>query len=188
MTAIRMPVRVPQPLGSMRRGPVLARRCDGAPPYGQDRLTLPNAHRPAMSRRPPGLETATGGQMRIGIIGAGNVGSSIARAAQSAGHDVVLTATDADKARQVAESVGGSTADGNAQLAREADLVVLAVPWGAVPAIAGEISGGVDGKVIIDATNPIKADFSGLDTTTTSGAEQVQQMLRGASVVKAFNT
>src|SRR3569832_2865525 len=70
-------------------------------------------------------------EMRIAILGAGNVGSAVARAAAKAGHQVVLTAPSGDKARAVATEVGGTAVESNQQAVADADMVVLGVPCGA---------------------------------------------------------
>ena len=126
--------------------------------------------------------------MKIAIVGAGAVGSAVARAVTAAGHSVVITASDHNQARGVAAKVGGSAAASNAEASREAELVILAVPFTAVDQVAREIADAVRGKVVVDATNPLKSDYSGLAVTDRSGAEQVQEKLPGATVVKAFNT
>ncbi|MFN3752353.1 MAG: NADPH-dependent F420 reductase, partial [Thiobacillus sp.] len=68
------------------------------------------------------------------------------------------------------------------------DTVILAVPYAALPAIAQSVPDW-QGKVLIDATNPLAPGLSGLLVgTTTSGAEELAKLARGARVVKAFNT
>jgi hypothetical protein len=126
--------------------------------------------------------------MKIAVIGAGNVGTALARAAATAGYEVVVSAVDPEHARAVADRVGGVSAPSNSAAVQDADVVALAVPYGAVDALAREIGSALVGKVVIDATNPLKPDFSGLAVTDRSGAEVVQEKLPGASVVKAFNT
>jgi predicted dinucleotide-binding enzyme len=69
-----------------------------------------------------------------------------------------------------------------------ADAVVLAVPWQAVPEVLAEI-GPLAGRVLIDCTNPLRADFSGIEVGhVSSAAEQIAQWSPQARVVKAFNT
>jgi hypothetical protein len=126
--------------------------------------------------------------VKIAIIGAGKVGSAIARAGVRTGHAVTLTAADADTARRVAGQVGVSAAGSNAAAAQDADVVVLAVPFAAVSSVAEEIHDAAAGKIVIDATNPLKADSSGLLTGERSAAEELQDLLPAAAVVKAFNT
>ena len=126
--------------------------------------------------------------MRIAIIGAGNVGSAVAGAARHAGHEVVISATSHDKAAKVAAEVGAQATASNVAAVEGADIVVLAVPWGAALAVVDEIAATVGTRVIVDATNPLKADYSGLATGERSGAEEVQSHAPNAKVVKAFNT
>jgi NADPH-dependent F420 reductase len=127
--------------------------------------------------------------MKVGIIGTGNVGTALARAFGEAGHNVTLTARDAEKTEAVASVVGASTAPTTRELVRDADIVVLAVPWDSVEEIAREIAPVSSGKIVIDVTNPAKPDWSGpLFAGTSSGAEELAGWLPDAHVVKAFNT
>jgi predicted dinucleotide-binding enzyme len=75
-----------------------------------------------------------------------------------------------------------------ASAAQSADIVVLAVPFDAAGDVI-EAAGGFAGKIVVDITNPMKADFSGLTIGhTTSAAEEIQKRAPQAKVVKAFNT
>ena len=126
---------------------------------------------------------------RIAIIGTGNVGSAVGAAATKAGYDVVFAGKDADKAETVAEDAGGSAVTTPREAVAGADIVVLAVPYSAVEDVAREIAPVAAGKIVIDPTNPLKADYSGLATDPgTSGAEHIATLLPDARVVKAFNT
>jgi 8-hydroxy-5-deazaflavin:NADPH oxidoreductase len=126
--------------------------------------------------------------MKVAIIGAGNVGKALATSITRAGHDVTLTAKNRERAAEAARQIGASTADGNAAAVADADLVILAVPFvGAADEVTDDIRDGVAGKTVIDVTNPLKPDYSGL-ATDTSAAEEFQKLLPGASVIKAFNT
>ncbi len=127
--------------------------------------------------------------MRIAIIGAGNVGGGLGRAAVKAGHDVVLTAAHADKAQTVASDIGATAAESNMAAVDGAQVVVLAVPGADAPAVAAEIAPALAaGAVVVDATNPMNATFTDLAIEGTSGAEAVQRAAGSAPVVKAFNT
>ena len=125
--------------------------------------------------------------MKIAVIGAGNVGSAVARAVTRAGHSAVVAASDPDHARSVAEQVGATATD-VAEAAGAADVVVLAVPFTAVADVAGQLGNAVAGKIVIDATNPLNAEMTAMVVTDRSGAEEVAAQLHGARVVKAFNT
>ena len=84
--------------------------------------------------------------------------------------------------------VGAKAADSNADAVRDAQIVVLAVPGLAVSGIADELGSALDGKVVVDSTNPINETFDDLFTTGRSSAEELQDKLPNAKVVKAFNT
>ena len=127
--------------------------------------------------------------MNIAIIGSGNVGSALGSSLVSAGHRVTVTARDSVKATTVAVQIGASVVPSALAAAEAADVIVLAIPYGAVESVAKEIAAAVSGKVVIDTTNPLKADYSGLATDGgPSGAERIAAQLPGARVVKAFNT
>lgn len=127
--------------------------------------------------------------MKIAIIGTGNVGSALGGSLIRAGHDVTFAARDAARTRRVASELGAAAANSPAEAARGADAIVLAVPFGAVEAVASEIAPAATGKVVVDVTNPLKPDYSGLATEGgPSAAERVAASVPTATVVKAFNT
>jgi NADPH-dependent F420 reductase len=127
--------------------------------------------------------------MKVGIIGAGNMGSAFARRLSAAGHDVFIASRDIEDARKVATSVGANVrAVPQQQLADSADVVIAATPY-QQQADALRASGSLDGKAVIEISNPLKPDMSGLAVGfTTSAAEEVAKTVRGARIVKAFNT
>lgn len=126
--------------------------------------------------------------MKIGIIGAGNVGGGLAGAAITAGHDVVLSASNPSSAQQVAARTGATAVHSNAEAVEGADLVVLAVPGSSVAGIAAELAEALAGKIVVDATNPVNDTYTDLTTAGVSSAELLQQQLPGATVVKSLNT
>jgi predicted dinucleotide-binding enzyme len=121
--------------------------------------------------------------MRVAVIGVGNIGGALASALTDAGHDVVVAASNAEKATQAAAGLECEPAASPGQAAAGADAVVLAVPFGAVAEVVDEIRDEVDGKPVIDVTNSQSVIESG-----RSNAEQIQEQLPQAHVVKAFNT
>ena len=125
----------------------------------------------------------------IGIIGAGNMGAAFAKRLAAAGHRIAITATNPANAEQAAQAAGnGARAVAAADVARGADLLILAVPYTAA-ADALRAAGDVAGKTVIDIANPGKPDFSGLAIGhTTSAAEELQRAVPQVKVVKAFNT
>jgi predicted dinucleotide-binding enzyme len=127
--------------------------------------------------------------MKVGIIGAGNMGSAFARRLSAAGHDVFITSRDIEDAKKVAASVGPKVrAVPQQQLAENVDLVIAATPF-ANQADALRASGRIEGKPVVEISNPLKPDMSGLAVGhTTSAAEEIAKATQGAKVVKAFNT
>ena len=127
--------------------------------------------------------------MDIAIIGAGNVGKALATSSVRAGHHVTISASGQGSAARAAEATGADAAATNREAVEGADVVVLAVWYASVDDVLAELGpDALDGKVVIDTTNPVKADLSGLLFDGTSAAERLQAKLPGASVVKAFNT
>lgn len=122
-------------------------------------------------------------QMRVGIIGAGSVGTALGRGLAGAGHEVVFGVRDV----AAAKPFEGARADTVRGAVGAADAVLLATPWAAVED-ALSAAGDLSGKVLIDATNPIGPGFTLALGHTTSGAERVASLAKGVRVVKAFNT
>lgn len=127
--------------------------------------------------------------MSISIFGTGNMASGLAVLFAKAGHQVTVASRDETKARSVAAELGnGIGAASFSEAAANAEVVVLAVPYDAAKDVI-EAAGGLAGKVVVDITNPLAADYSGLTVGhTTSAAEEIQKSAPAAKVVKAFNT
>jgi predicted dinucleotide-binding enzyme len=129
--------------------------------------------------------------MRIAVIGAGNVGGALGRLWASKGHDIVFGVREprSPTVSSLIQSVGGhARAASVAEAVQASEVLVLAVPW---PAAEQAIRSGGDlsGKTLIDCTNPLNADISGLTVgTSDSAGEQVARWAQNAKVIKAFNT
>jgi hypothetical protein len=127
--------------------------------------------------------------MKVAIIGTGNVGSAIGGTLARAGHDVVFAGRDQDEVQRIAQTVGAEAAASPAAAVNAADVAILAIPWGAVDDVTRDIRDASDDTVVVDVTNPLTSDYSGLATTGgPSAAETVAQRLPRAHVVKALNT
>jgi 8-hydroxy-5-deazaflavin:NADPH oxidoreductase len=127
--------------------------------------------------------------MKVAIIGAGNVGKALAGSMARAGHDVTISASTPESAQEAARQTGADAASSNVEAVEAAEVVVLAVPYvSAGPEVADEIRDAANGRTVIDVTNPVTPDYSGLATEGSSAAEDFQRRLPGARVVKAFNT
>ena len=122
----------------------------------------------------------------VTIIGAGNMGAAIAGVVTKGGNTVQVLSTNPEKASAtipaathgaVGESITG-------------DVVILALPYGAVDDVLSQYAGRLDGKVVVDLTNPV--DFATFDSLVvpagSSAAAVIAETLPGSSVLKAFNT
>jgi predicted dinucleotide-binding enzyme len=125
--------------------------------------------------------------MNITIVGYGNMGSALAQGLVKAGHNVVVTGKSPAKANEAAAKAGARALP-VAEAAAGADLILATAPYNA-QADAVLALGDLNGKTVVDISNPLKADMSGLQVGhSTSAAEEIAKRLPGAKVVKAFNT
>jgi predicted dinucleotide-binding enzyme len=129
--------------------------------------------------------------MRIAIVGAGNVGTTLGAGWAKAGHQIVYgvrNPTDAGVGRRVASTGPTARTLTVAGAVAASEVVLLATPWTATQEALAS-AGPVAGKIVLDCTNPLKSDLSGLSVgLTSSGAEHVAGWAPGARVVKIFNT
>jgi len=126
--------------------------------------------------------------MNITIIGTGNMGKAFAKRMLAAGHAVSIVARNQDKAASLTTLMPGLKAVSQAQAAVGADALIVATAYAdAVPAL--KALGELSGKVIVDISNPLSADYMSLTVGhSTSAAEEIAAAVPGAAVVKAFNT
>jgi len=128
--------------------------------------------------------------MNVAILGAGSVGGTLGRLWAAKGHSITFGVPDpgGDKVKKALKDLKGARATNNREAAASADVIALCTPW-PVAQDAVQSAGDLTGKILIDATNPLANDLSGLVVgLTTSAAEQVQGWAPRAKVVKAFNT
>lgn len=129
--------------------------------------------------------------MKIAILGAGNVGGTLATAFAVKDHEIILGVRDpeASKYKELAERIGhGARVDSVRGAADAADAVLLATPWAATQSVLEQAAGVLDGKIVMDCTNPIEPGFKLALGHSTSGGEMVAAWAKGAYVYKVFNT
>jgi predicted dinucleotide-binding enzyme len=125
--------------------------------------------------------------MRIGVIGAGHIGGNCARQAIKAGHEVKLSfARDPAKLEELASGLGERASTGTVKDAVAfGEIVILAVPWGAIPEALAQ-AGDLTGKLVIDTTNQFGSGPKP-EPGQTAAAFNAQRMA-GVRYVKSFNT
>ncbi len=128
--------------------------------------------------------------MKIAVLGTGRMGGGLARLWAKAGEDVIVGSRDAAKAQALAAEIAkgqpGARVQGvdNAGAAKAGEVVVLAVPYKQIAPLLRKLKPALKGKVVMDISNPLKPDFSGLTTRpTTSAAEEIAKLLGKATPV-----
>ncbi len=126
----------------------------------------------------------------ISIIGTGGMAAAIGGRTAKAGYTVEVISRNPAKARALADKLAAKATTGTYGAAPAGDIVILAVPYSSAAAVVAEYGDALDGKVIIDVTNPVAPDMAGLVTPHgSSGAQEIAKGApAGAHVVKAFNT
>jgi predicted dinucleotide-binding enzyme len=126
----------------------------------------------------------------ISIIGSGSMAAAIGSRIAKAGYTVEVISRDPAKARALADRLAAGATTGTYGAAPAGDIVILAVPYSGAAAAVADHGDALDGKVIVDVSNPVSPDLTGLVTPHgSSGAQETAKGLpAGAHIVKAFNT
>lgn len=129
-------------------------------------------------------------KMKIGIVGSGNVGSNIGASWVRAGHEVMFSSLDIEHDKALAARLGGGARAGTPrEAATFGDVVMISVPYHALPAVGKDLADAYKGKVVIDTNNP----FTHRDGETGKWALEKgaglasRELLPGARIVRAFN-
>jgi hypothetical protein len=126
--------------------------------------------------------------MKIGIIGAGSIGGNLGRGWAKAGHEIRFGVRKPEAAAELVAECGERAQATDVQTAAAfAEVVVVSTPYNALPEVVSSL-GDLEGKVIVDATNPVAWDKGPTHGSSTSAAEEIAAAAPGARVVKAFNT
>ncbi|MBC7807010.1 MAG: NAD(P)-binding domain-containing protein [Akkermansiaceae bacterium] len=127
--------------------------------------------------------------MKIGIIGAGNVGSGLGKRLATSGHELCFSySRDPAKLDALVASIGTSARSGTPEeAARFGEVVLLAMTWTQVPDAIAQIGDAADGKIVWSAVNAVNSTMTGLAIgTTTSAAEEIARLLPTSNVVEGI--
>ena len=136
-------------------------------------------------------QTASGPNMKIGIIGAGHIGGTIGELWTKAGHPVFFSSRHPEELKGLVERLGPLAQAGTVdQAIAFADVVFIAVPYGALPQIGRDYGKSLAGKIVLDADNAVASrDGAIADEVERDGIGVTsQKYLPGARLVRAFNT
>ena len=132
----------------------------------------------------------SGTKYKIGIIGSGKVGGAIGGAWVKAGHEVMFSSLDLEADKKLAASLGGKASAGTTrEAATFGTVLLLSVPYAAVPGIAKDVGGLFKGKIVIDTSNPIVARDGevGAAAREKGAGLATSEYFPGARIVRAFN-
>lgn len=144
----------------------------------------------ALASSPHLVQAADAPKTKIGIIGSGNVGSALGRAWAKAGHEVMFASRSLEHDRELAKQIGAGARAGSPREAADfGDVILLAVPYRALPELGKRLNSSLRGKIVIDACNP----FPGRDGDIANWAREKgaglasAELLPGTRIVRAFN-
>ena len=154
-------------------------------------LALQGIFRPtAAVGQAPG-QAAPGAKMKIGIIGAGHIGSTIGELWIKAGHPVLFSSRHPEELKELADRLAPLAQAGTVdQAIAFGEVVLLAVPYGALPQIGKDYGKSLAGKIVLDADNAVAGrDGAIADEVERDGIGVTsQKYLPGTRLVRAFNT
>jgi predicted dinucleotide-binding enzyme len=144
----------------------------------------------AVSAADPSHAYRTAHPLKIGVIGAGEIGGALARHWAAAGHQLLISSRHPEQLLALAKELGPNVKAGTPREAAEfGEVVMLAVPYSAEPQVGRDLADALRGKIVMDAGNPYPSrdgDMAVRDRQRGTGAA-VKEYFPGARVVRAFN-
>jgi hypothetical protein len=126
--------------------------------------------------------------MNIAILGTGKMGTVVGKRLVAADHTIVFGSRDPKSTRHKYADFPNISVRSYSEAAKDSELSIIAVPWAFTLALVDSIATELDGKIVVDLTNPLAADISHLVVGgTNSAAEQIARILVNSKIVKAFN-
>ncbi|OFZ86650.1 MAG: hypothetical protein A3F74_00200 [Betaproteobacteria bacterium RIFCSPLOWO2_12_FULL_62_58] len=134
--------------------------------------------------------TAATDRLKIGIVGSGRIGGTLGGIWVKAGHEVMFSSLDLEHDKALAAKLGPNARAGTPrEAAAFGDVLLIAVPYSAMPAVGKDLGNLIKGKVVIDPSNPILArdgDIAKWAREKGAGLASAE-LLPGARIVRAFN-
>lgn len=128
--------------------------------------------------------------MRIGVIGAGSLGGTVGRLWVKAGHEVMFSSRNPEKLEAMARELGPRASVGQPLVAAEfGTVLLLAVPFEALPQVGRDLRSAYNGKIVLDSTNPWGANSADVyrEAPELGVAQTVVKYMPGARLVRAFS-
>ncbi len=128
--------------------------------------------------------------LKIGIVGSGRIGGTLGAIWLKAGHEIMFSSLDLEHDKALAARLGGKARAGTSkEAAAFGEVLLIAVPYGALPQVGRDLADLIKGKVVIDTCNPIPARDGDIATwAREKGAGLASaELLPGARLVRAFN-
>jgi len=128
--------------------------------------------------------------LKIGIVGSGRIGSTLGALWLKAGHEVMFSSLDLEHDKALAARLGGKARAGTSkEAAAFGEVLLIAVPYSALPQVGRDLGNLLKGKVVLDACNPIPSRDGEIATwAREKGAGLASaELLPGARIVRAFN-
>lgn len=128
--------------------------------------------------------------LKIGIIGTGRIGGALSRHWVAAGHEVLMSSRHPEELEPLARELGARAHVGMPRdAARFGSVVLVSVPYGAMPQLGMELAADLSGKVIIDTSNPVERrdGAQALEWQKKGAGMATAELLKSPRVVRAFN-
>ena len=134
--------------------------------------------------------SATGGKVKIGVVGSGRIGGTLGGVWAKAGHEIMFSSLDLEADKKLAASLGPNARAGTPrEAAAFGDVVMISVPYAALPSVGRDLGDLIKGKIVIDTSNPIVARDGDMAVAAREKGAGIasQEFLPGARIVRAFN-
>ena len=134
--------------------------------------------------------SASTGRMKIGVVGSGRVGGTVGGLWVKAGHEVMFSSLDLEADKKLAASLGSNARAGTPrEAAAFGDVLLVSLPYSALPQVGRDLADLIKGKVVIDTCNPIVARDGEMAVAAREKGTGLAsaELLPGARIVRAFN-